>query len=477
MQRWHLTVGLGGLVLIAAAIAPTLSARVADSPPPVVDPTPPIPQPVVVVEPVAPSTPDGHLVVTASLDRTAVLAGSGNERFLAITVSAPSELGESFRRPVDLGVVMDTSGSMTSRGKIDYAKRAAKMLASSMEEGDVYSLVTFSDDATTIVPATKIYDPASIHDAVDRILEGGGTNLYAGLEKGAGEVRRSLNEGAVGRVVLLSDGKANVGVIDPESLRRYAAMLSSQGVSVSTVGLGLDYNEDLLAEIAEIGGGTYDFVDNPKELQTVFVDELDRTAAVVARETTLRIDLPTGVHGFEVIGWDAEASGTGWNVRLGDIYAGESRTIVARVRVDAPQNADTLPVAAITADYHDLIDAQLAQTVTDAAATVTTSHAAIDASTDRTAAINANSAWGNYYLNLSARAYADGDVAKAQELAAEGGEVLKTAADAYGDESLARDAENTVRQRQIYGAYRPSSAQGLTAIKGGKEHARKAVGH
>jgi Ca-activated chloride channel family protein len=466
MQRWHLTAGLAGLAVVGALLAPRLTGWVAPQPP---EPQPVEPQvepPVPVAE--IPTEAEGHLAVQARLDRDAVLRGQTQERFLAITISAPDDIGESFRRPVDIGVVMDASGSMAARGKIDYAKRAAKLLATSMETKDVYSLVTFSDDATVIVPATAVNDAYPIHHAVDGIREGGGTNLYAGLDKGASEVRRSLDDRSVGRIVLLSDGNANVGVTDPSALGRYVSTLASQGVTVSTVGLGLDYNEDLLARLADLGGGTYDFVDDPRELAGVFSDELERSASVVARGTQITIELPEGVRGMEVIGWDATPTVNGWTVWMGDIYAGDARKIIARVQVTGAQQ-DVMPVAAISARYNDIVDGRAAASTATANATTTTQVAQVEASLDEKVAVEAVRAWGNEFLVESTRAYTDGDVEEAKKLAGRSRDILDEAAIEYDNDTLRGDAANTRQQIGVYGAYAPTSAEGRRSVKATKE--------
>jgi Ca-activated chloride channel family protein len=261
-----------------------------------------------------------------------------------------------------------------------------------MESGDVYSLVTFADDATVVIPSTPVTDAYALHRAIDGILEGGGTNIYAGLDKGAIEVRRSLGEDRVGRIVLLSDGNANVGITDPDALGRYVATLASQGVTVSTVGLGLDYNEDLLARLADLGGGTYDFVDDPRELEAVFTDELERSASMVARSTRVEIELPPGVEPLEVIGWDATRTEKGWSVAIGDIHAGNARKIVARVRVSGA-TVGPLPVASVTADYHDVVDGVLAKSLASATADVTDRVEIVEASLDKETAVEAVRAW------------------------------------------------------------------------------------
>lgn len=469
MQRWHMTAGLAVGVVAAALVAPRLSGFLtapppADPTPRPVDPAPPLPPP--------PSAAErGHLVVEARLDRAAVLAGEPNERFLVVTVSAPADIGASFRRPVDLAVVMDTSGSMTARGKIDYAKRAAKLLAGSMEPGDVYALVTFSDDARTIIPATSMGEAASIEHAIDRIYEGGGTNVYAGLQRGAEEIRRDLGDGNVGRIVLLSDGNANVGVTDPDALARYAAELTAQGISVSAVGLGLDYNEDLLAKIADIGGGTYDFVDDPRQLEAVFADELERSAAMVARGTEVTVRLPAGVQGLELIGWDATATGDGWRVRVGDIYAGQSRKITARVRITGDTDGP-MTVADVSADWFDLVDNDAGHKTANAGAVVTRDAGVVASSVDKDTSAQALRAYGNWYLDRSTRAYQSGDRHEAKRLVAEGEELLRTNARQLAAPALAADADKLGQQSAVYDAYAPESDEGKRAVKQAKEDFR-----
>ncbi|HHO49315.1 MAG TPA: VWA domain-containing protein [Deltaproteobacteria bacterium] len=474
MQRWHLTLGLTGLAIGAASLAPSLKALIIDVPTPssgmISEVVPPPPS-----DPLPPAS-TGSLIVDAGLDRTAVLAAHTTERFLTVRVRAPEDVGETVRRPVDLAVVLDASGSMSARGKIDYAKRAAKLIANHMEPEDSYALVVFNDDARTIVPSTKTTQDriGTIERAIDRIYEGGGTNLYAGMDRGAWEVQEALAAGDVGRVIVLSDGNANVGVTDGSAMARFAAGLVSDGVTLSTIGLGLDYNEDLLAHLADMGGGSYDFVDDPRELDAVFSDELARTASVVARNTAVTIELPEGVEPLEVIGWDARRVDGGWQVFLGDVYAGESRKIVARVRV----SGDTVGqrrVAEVTADYQDLGSDSLARTHVTATATVTSDASQIETSLDRERAIEASRAFGNWYLEMSTRAFESGDKRRSQSLLGRGRQVLQEASRELSAPALAEDARVLEEQSVILDTFAPTSTEGKKHIKGNKERARVLV--
>ncbi len=470
MQRWHVTLGLTCLALGAALIAPSLSglkgpkAPVAEPPPAVIVDAIVTTPPVVVPD----ADPLGHLRVTAGLDRTAVLSGADNERFLTLHVSAPADLGEATRRPVDLSVVVDASGSMSARGKIDQARRAAKALASAMGPGDTYSLVVFNDDATVVVPATGVEDVGAIHRAIDRVYEGGGTNLYAGMEKGARELRGPSVSTAVERMVVLSDGKANIGVTDPGALTRYAADLASSGISVSTVGLGLDYNEDLLARIADIGGGSYDFVNDASRLASVFEDELRRTASVVGRQTRVHVELPPNVVPVEVIGWDAERSGNGWDLFLGDVYSGETKKIVTRVRV-LGSGREGAQVADVDVRYFDVIDARDAHTPATASATWTTDPSLVAASVDRQRSVEVSRAVGSQLLEQSTRAYERGDRQRSRELAVQGSSLLRTAARDLQAPDLFSDADQIDAAAAPMAEAAPETEAGRTQIKHNKE--------
>ena len=465
MQKWQLTLGLSTVALAAAFLAPRLAGIGAPpaSPPPA---TPETPTETPLAEPVR----SGLLEVTAGLDHEAILRGATEERFLVINISGPDGTGHTFRRPVDMAVVIDASGSMSARGKIDYAKRAAKLIASEMNRDDTFSLIAFNDEATTVISGASISDdPSLIHRQIDRIYEGGGTNLFEGMARGAKEVERVLDSEAVGRVVILSDGHANVGVTDVDSLTRYAATIAAKGVAVSTVGLGLDYNEDLLADMADISGGTYDFVDNPRELEGVFADELNRTASLVARDTSVTVQLPDGVELLEVIGRKAESSGRGLTIPLGNVYAGETQKIIARVRVQTSTQADELMLASVRADYFDIVDNVDGVTQAEAKVRVTDNAAVVASSVHRKRAVDANSAYGNWYLDESTRAYASGDIASSQALLRQGSTVLNTASRQLDAPELADEADDLNRQEVLYDAYTPSSDEGKRAIKGGKE--------
>jgi len=473
MKRWQMTLGLAGAAVVAAALAPRLTAIF-------MAPTPAPPDVAVTKAPVGtqveappPSLEQGRLIVDAGLDRPSILKNTGSERFLTISVRAPIGEGAAVRMPVNLAVVLDASGSMRDRGKLDYAKRAAKQIVNAMGPTDEFSLIAFNDTARVIVPAGPITDIERVYRQIDRISDGGGTALYAGMESGERQVLGSLDPGEVGKLVVLSDGKANVGRETPDALSRFAARAASKGLSVSTLGLGIDFREDVMANLADVGGGHYQFVDDPSELATAFTQELERTGSVVARNTAITVDLPTGVEPIEVIGWQATRTATGWQVYMGDIAEGAERKIVARVRVTGNHTGE-LEVASVRAEYTDLVDQVQGMSSDVATAEITVDPNRVRANIDAAKAAAANRAWGNRYLEMSTQAYAEGDLDRAKQMLDEGGRVLQQGAASTGDASLEQEAQVLLQQRAIYEGNKPTSREGRRAIKLNKETYRGA---
>jgi Ca-activated chloride channel family protein len=412
----------------------------------------------------------GPIVLDGGLDQDGILQGP-DERFLVLEVRAPASTGEATRRPVDLAVVLDGSGSMSAAGKIGHAKEAARQLARAVGPDDTYSLIVFNDSARVIRPASPVTDARAIDRLLQRVYEGGGTNLHQGLVYGGREIARVHGSNRVGRVVVLSDGKATVGIIDPDQTAGHAAELAVDGITVSTIGLGLDYNEDALAKIADLGGGSYDFVDTPSTLTEVFDDELQRSFKVVARGARVRLELLGGTELLEVIGWETSAVGLHQHdIWLGDIVAGETRRIVARVRTDA--TTGTAEIASARIDYSHSNGLGYATLPLDLPVVSASEASAL--TNDKWAAI-AQRAWANLYVERSTRAYASGDVAESRELIREGQQVLEAAARDYDAPGLLNEARALDDTLQLFEHNAPSSAQGRRAIKSTKETFRGRV--
>ncbi len=187
----------------------------------------------------AKSFPAGAVRLSVEPDRSVYQAGERQNGVVRITITAPEpgEQAKNKRTPVNLAVVLDRSGSM-SGDKIEKARDAATTALNMLSEGDIFSLVVYDDKVSTLVPAVFVDDKEGIAEKIRGIEPGGSTALFAGVSSGAAEVRKNLGGRYVNRIILLSDGLANVGPGSPEELGRLGASLVKEGISVSTVGIG-----------------------------------------------------------------------------------------------------------------------------------------------------------------------------------------------------------------------------------------------
>jgi Ca-activated chloride channel family protein len=196
------------------------------------------------------------------------------------------------RSPVNVAIVIDKSGSMSGE-KIEKAKDAAIMAVRRLSSNDIVSVVTYDSTVNVVVPATRVSDKHNIVRMIQRIRAGGTTALFGGVSKGAREVRKFIGPERVNRIILLSDGLANVGPSSPAELGSLGASLAKEGISVTTIGLGLHYNEDLMTMLAYKSDGNHYFAEHAAELAEIFDSEFGQVLSVVAQDIDIKIQCAT----------------------------------------------------------------------------------------------------------------------------------------------------------------------------------------
>jgi Ca-activated chloride channel family protein len=206
-------------------------------------------------------------------ERGCFVRNSPQEVVIKIDLSTIPDRKKSRRTPLNLAVVLDRSGSMTG-AKIEKAKQAAMQLVDRMRPDDVFSFVIFSDEAQVIVPAQHLEGKDAIKEKIESVEAQGSTALYAGVSTGADQIAEYLSDKRINRIILLSDGIANVGPSTPRDLRRLGSQLVERGISVTTMGVGDDYNEDLMAGLAEASDANYYYVKDTEKLPEIFNQEL-----------------------------------------------------------------------------------------------------------------------------------------------------------------------------------------------------------
>lgn len=286
-----------------------------------------------------------------------MLAGGG-DTFLGVWVDVPS-VTRKVRSPMSIALVMDTSGSMAGP-KMEHARVAARSLVQSLPDGDIVSLHTFSDEASERVPPTAL-DASTRSRILGTIAEfepRGGTNIFDGLRIGASRVIHAPSTHAVRRVVMISDGIATVGPSSPEVLGQLAARGADQGVQVTAIGVGLEYDEKTLNALAIRSSGRLYHLAEPKEMTAILDREMKLLQGTMATGAFVEVVPAPGVQLLGADGVRADWNGTGLRVPLGSMFGGQHREILVRVRV-TETGTGVRPLASVRLHFRDPAEGNL----------------------------------------------------------------------------------------------------------------------
>ena len=291
-------------------------------------------------------------------DQSCLLKGSSHEVVVKIDLSAIAGRKKFKRAPLNLAVVLDKSGSMTG-AKLEKAKQAAMLLVDRLTPKDIFSLVIYSDKARVLVPAQHVEDKDVLKARIESIQASGSTALYSGVQTGADQIREYFSSKRINRVILLSDGLANVGPSTPHALRQFGCQLAERGISVTTIGVGDDYNEDLMAGLAEASDANYYYVKDTEKLPKIFAKELGELLTVAARDVRIEIVCPHGVKPLGFIGRAEKFENQKATVNLSQFTTGQDRYLMLRCLV----NEDQPELAHVKVNYMDDLDGGTDQTV------------------------------------------------------------------------------------------------------------------
>lgn len=308
-------------------------------------------QPAVVAPPTVIATA-GTLKLGGRLGRTTLRHHGDGKTFLLLEIEGAAQ--PVARPAVHLALVLDRSGSMAG-DRMARAKAAARGVVERMQDGDVVTVVSFDTATELAVPPTVLGagSRSSVLAAIDRIALGGDTCVSCGIEHAMRELGRSASGPT--RMIVLSDGKTNHGVRDADGLRALATGCGSRGVAVTTVGMGLDYEEDKLAAIAEASNGRHHFVESAGSLSALFEAEAESLAATLATDASIDVTLREGVRLVRVLDRDHETTGSRLTVSLGALALGETKTVLIELEISTAARGSR-PVADVALSYAEVGD-------------------------------------------------------------------------------------------------------------------------
>lgn len=257
------------------------------------------------------------------------------------------------RTPLNLALVLDTSGSMDTPDKMPYLKQSLMLFLRSLRPEDQIAIVTYDNDAHLLWRSQPVGDGSWIRSTVESLRPDGSTNLHAGLMLGLQEVERNFDIRRNNRVILLTDGIANRGVTDAGRIAREALDYNLKGIYLSTIGLGLNFNDQLLATLAQQGRGAYHFVDSAQEMDKVFRQEVEGLVERVANDVRISIQPEAGVELQMVTGFEGNPPASGAQVVLQDMGAGDSQVLMVQLQAGAGAFGSR-PLAQITLSYFDV---------------------------------------------------------------------------------------------------------------------------
>ena len=295
------------------------------------------------------------LRLTAAADCSLVGIDGPSERVVRWTITAPDvPLLGAARSPLNLALVVDRSGSMAG-DKLAYARQAANHVLDLLHAEDRVTLVVYDDVIEILAPSqlVTVANREALKTMLQTVTARGSTNLGEGWLRGAGQVAEHLSPGSINRVLLLTDGLANQGIVAPAELATHARELRQRGVSTSTFGIGADFNEQLLALMADDGGGHFYFIETPAQIPALFQQELGELLTVVARDPRLVISGPNQAAVDLLGGLPFEYDGDRLIVPLSHIFAREERQIFLRAVVLPGLAGSRFPIRGELA-YRDL---------------------------------------------------------------------------------------------------------------------------
>lgn len=264
--------------------------------------------------------------------------GTASTQYVRVGIQG-QRVSDVQRQDAVLTFVIDISGSMSEQNRLPLVKQALRLLVNELRPSDQVGIVVYGEEARTVLDHTGVADKDAILNAIDSLQNEGSTNAEAGLRLGYELASQHLKAGAINRVILCSDGVANVGAITPDGIRQSIRDFTKQGILLTTVGFGMgDYNDYLMEQLADDGDGSYAYVDTLASARRIFVENLTGTLQLIAKDAKVQVDFnPAVVSRYRLVGYEnrdvADNDFRNDAVDAGEIGAGHTVTALYEVEL------------------------------------------------------------------------------------------------------------------------------------------------
>jgi len=300
------------------------------------------------------NAPDLDISFDVDVGEPLMIAGQEQTAYIKITLGGFA-VPANQRSPINLALVLDRSSSMAG-DKLEKAKEAALMVIDRLQPDDIISVISYDTTVEVLVPATKAANKRdAIREQISALTPRGSTALFGGVTFGLEEVGKYLDPKRVNRIILLSDGQANVGPRSPNELGRLGEVAARQGISITTIGLGLGYNEDLMSQLAMRSDGNHGFAENAVDLARIFQFELGDILSVVAQDVQIEISFDDGIIPVRAIGRDATITGRKAKLSMAQLYAKQEKHVLFEVKVPPGTAGKKRALADVAVSYANMI--------------------------------------------------------------------------------------------------------------------------
>ncbi len=262
----------------------------------------------------------------------------GSEHIVRVGVQG-KRLTRATRKPVHLTFLVDVSGSMRDPDKLPMAQEALRILVVNLEKSDTIAISTYAGHTAEILPPTTVKNRTKIMKAIDNLMAGGGTGMSSGVESAYKSAMKNFQKNHVNRVIILSDGDANIGPKSHNEILSRIKHFADEGVSLSTIGLGMgNYKDTMMEQLANKGNGNYYYIDTAREAKKIFGAQLNGTLQTIAKDVKIQVEFdPRKVTSYRLIGYEnreiADEDFRNDRVDAGEIGAGHSVTALYSLKL------------------------------------------------------------------------------------------------------------------------------------------------